>query len=59
MKARLIFKITMVVAFILTVISLITHNDIILIITAILMAYCVILTFIKKHKFQCIGLKDK
>lgn len=48
MKERLLFNVLMVIAFILTLLSLITHNDIILIITAILMAYCVILTFIKK-----------
>lgn len=53
MKESLIFKIIIVTALILTLIltliSLITHNDIVLIITAILMAYCVILTFIKKR----------
>lgn len=49
MKESLIFKIIIVTALMLTLISLITHNDIVLIITAILMAYCVILTFIKKR----------
>lgn len=49
MKESLLFKIIMLIAFVLTVISLITHNDKILIITAILMAYCVINTFIKKR----------
>ena len=49
MKKDLLFKTILLIAFILTIISLITHNEMALIISAILMLYCVMSTFTKKQ----------
>ena len=48
MKEKVFYRIIMAAAFVLTVCSLLTHNDWILLLTAIFMACCVIITFIKK-----------
>ena len=48
MKEKVFYRIIMAAAFVLTVCSLLTHNDLILHLTAIFMACCVIITFIKK-----------
>ncbi|MCR0182193.1 hypothetical protein MKC97_04705 [[Clostridium] innocuum] len=48
MKEKIFYRIIMAAAFVLTVCSLLTHNDWILLLTAIFMACCVIITFIKK-----------
>ncbi len=49
MEKQTVLKILLVIALLLTVISLIFHNDITLIIAAILMAICVIISFAKKR----------
>ena len=48
MKEKVFYRIIMAAAFVLTVCSLLTHNDWILLLTGIFMACCVIITFIKK-----------
>ena len=48
MKEKVFYRIIMAAAFVLTVCSLLTHTDWILLRTAIFMACCVIITFIKK-----------
>ncbi|WP_153810612.1 hypothetical protein [Clostridia bacterium UC5.1-2G4] len=48
MKEKVFYRIIMAVAFVFTVCSLLTHNDWILLLTAIFMACCFIITFIKK-----------
>ena len=48
MKEKVFYRIIMAAAFVLTVCSLLTHNDWILLLTSIFMACCVIITFIKK-----------
>lgn len=49
MKKEAILKILLVIAWILTVLSLVFHNDMTLIIAAILMAVCVVISFAKKR----------
>ena len=49
MKKEIIIKILLVFALILTVLSLFFHNDITLIIAAILMAVCIVISFAKKQ----------
>ena len=49
MKKEIIIKILLVIALILTVLSLAFHNDITLIIAAILMAVCIVISFAKKQ----------
>ena len=49
MKKNILFKIILVLAFILAVISLVAHNDITLIISTILIAVCVVLSFGRKE----------
>ena len=49
MKKEIIIKILLVIALILTVLSLVLHNDITLIIAAILMAVCIVISFAKKQ----------
>lgn len=49
MKKEIIIKILLVIALILTVLSLVFHNDITLIIAAILMAVCIVISFAKKQ----------
>ena len=49
MKKQTILKLLLVIALILTIISLISHNDVTLIIATILMAVCVIISFSKKQ----------
>lgn len=52
MKEKVFYRIIMAAAFVLTVCSLLTHNDWILLLTAIFMACCVIITFIKSDTTQ-------
>ena len=47
MKKNILFKILLVLAFVLAVISLVTHNDIALVIATILIAACVVLSFVR------------
>ena len=49
MKKEIIIKILLVIALILTVLSLVFHNYITLIIAAILMAVCIVISFAKKQ----------
>lgn len=49
MKKEIIIKILLVIALILTVLSLVFHNDITLIIAAVLMAVCIVISFAKKQ----------
>lgn len=49
MKKEIIVKTSLVIALILTVLSLVFHNDITLIIAAILMAVCIVISFAKKQ----------
>lgn len=49
MKKEIIIKILLVIALILTVLSLVFHNDITLIIAVILMAVCIVISFAKKQ----------
>ncbi len=49
MKKEIIIKILLVIALILTVLSLVFHNDITLIIAAILLAVCIVISFAKKQ----------
>ena len=49
MKKNILFKILLVLAFVLAVNSLATHNDITLIIATILIAICVVLSFVRKE----------
>ena len=49
MKKEITVKILLVIALILTVLSLVFHNDITLIIAAILMAVCIVISFAKKQ----------
>ena len=49
MKKEIVVKILLVIALILTVLSLVLHNDITLIIAAILMAVCIVISFAKKQ----------
>lgn len=49
MKREIIIKILLVIALILTVLSLVFHNDMTLMIAAILMAVCVLISFAKKQ----------
>ena len=49
MKKEIIIKILLVIALILTVLSLVFYNDITLIIAAILMAVCIVISFAKKQ----------
>ena len=49
MKKEIIIKILLVIALILTVLSLVFHNDMTLMIAAILMAVCVLISFAKKQ----------
>ena len=49
MKKEIIIKILLVIALILTVLSLVFHNDMTLIIAAIMMAICIVISFGKKH----------
>ena len=49
MKKEIIVKISLVIALLLTVLSLVFHNDIPLIIAAILMAVCIVISFAKKQ----------
>ena len=49
MKKEIIIKILLVITLILTVLSLVFHNDITLIIAAIIMAVCVVISFTKKQ----------
>ncbi|PWJ19784.1 hypothetical protein [[Clostridium] innocuum] len=49
MKKNILFKILLVLAFVLAVISLAAHNDITLIIATILIAVCVVLSFVRKE----------
>lgn len=49
MKKEIIIKILLVIALILTVLSLVFHNDITLIIATILMAVCIVISFAKKQ----------
>ena len=49
MKKEIIIKILLVFALILTVLSLVFHNDITLIIAAVLMAICIVISFAKKQ----------
>lgn len=49
MKKETISKILLVIALILTVLSLAMHNDITLIIAAVLMAVCIVISFAKKQ----------
>lgn len=48
MKKETILKVLLVIALILTVLSLVLHNDMTLIIATILMAVCVVISFAKK-----------
>ena len=49
MKKEIIIKILLVIALILTVLSLVFHNDITLVIAAVLMAICIVISFAKKQ----------
>lgn len=49
MKKEIIIKILLVIALILTVLSLVFHNDMTLMIAAILMAVCILISFAKKQ----------
>ena len=49
MEKEIIIKILLVIALILTVLSLVFHNDITPIIAAILMAVCIVISFAKKQ----------
>lgn len=49
MKKETILSILLVIALILTALSLVFHNDMTLIIAAILMAVCVVISFAKKQ----------
>lgn len=49
MKKEIIVKISLVIALLLTVLSLVFHNDITLIIAAVLMAVCIVISFAKKQ----------
>lgn len=49
MEKEIIIKILLVIALILTVLSLVFHNYITLIIAAILMAVCIVISFAKKQ----------
>lgn len=49
MKKEIIVKISLVIALLLTVFSLVFHNDITLIIAAVLMAVCIVIGFAKKQ----------
>ena len=49
MKKEIIIKTPMVIALILSVFSLVFHNDMTLIIAAIMMAVCIIISFGKKQ----------
>ena len=49
MKKEIIIKVLLVIALILTVLSLVFHNDMTLMIAAILMAVCVLISFAKKQ----------
>ena len=48
MKKETILKVLLVIALILTVLSLVFHNDMTLIIATILMVVCVVISFAKK-----------
>lgn len=48
MKKQITFKILLAIAMILNILSLSFHNDVTLIISAILMAICIIISFSKK-----------
>lgn len=48
MKKETILRVLLVIALILTVLSLVFHNDMTLIIATILMAVCVVISFAKK-----------
>ena len=48
-KKELLLKVLLILTSILAVISLAIHNDIILLIAAVLMAICVVLSFIKRE----------
>ena len=48
MKKETILKVLLVIALILTVLSLVMHNDMTLTIATILMAVCVVISFAKK-----------
>lgn len=48
MKKETILKVLLVIALILTVLSLVLHNDMTLTIATILMAVCVVISFAKK-----------
>lgn len=50
MNKNIVVKIALIIAFVLALISLITHNDISLISATVLIAICVILTFAKSKK---------
>jgi len=50
MNKNIVVKIALIIAFVLALISLITHNDISLIAATVLIAICVILTFAKSKK---------
>lgn len=49
MKKEIIVKISLVIALLLTVLSLVFYNDITLIIAAVLMAVCIAISFAKKQ----------
>lgn len=49
MKKQMLIRVLMIVAWILCLISLAVHNDIVLISAAILMAICIIISFAKKQ----------
>lgn len=49
MKKQMLIKVSLIVAWILCLISLAVHNDIALISAVILMAVCIIISFAKKQ----------
>lgn len=49
MKKQTLLKILLLIALILTILSLAFHNDITLISAAILMAICIVISFAKKQ----------
>ncbi len=49
MKKEIVLKILLLIALVLTVLSLVFHNDTTLIITVILMAVCVVISFSKNQ----------
>lgn len=48
MKMNTLFKVLLLLAFVLAIISLAARNNITLIITTVLIAICVVISFIKK-----------